>query len=95
MEERDEDDRGEVRLKEKGNDRFKEGKYPEAVQWYTLALMQAPSNAILFGNRSTSFHQLNFYKLAILDAHTCTITDPTWFKGYLLKGKSLQSLQMV
>ena len=82
-------------LKARGNECIRDGRPHDAIKWYTLAMMHATSLTLLHGNRSTALHHLRQYKLALLDALASTQSDPQWFKGYLLKGKALHSLQRV
>ena len=39
-------------LKEQGNDAFKDGRYTEAIEKYSLALKANPSNSVLYSNRA-------------------------------------------
>lgn len=74
-------------LKEKGNAGFKEGKYLEAVIYYTQAIKLDPKNVQLYSNRSAAFLKAQQYFHAHADALETIRLMPTWAKGYFRKGE--------
>lgn len=79
--------------KEKGNAAFKDGKYPDAVNFYSEAIKRNPDDAKIFSNRSACYSKLMEYPLALRDAEQCIKLDPTFIKGYLRKGGVLLAMK--
>lgn len=76
-----------AQLKEQGNAAFKEGKYMEAVLYYTQSIKMDPKNHSLYSNRSAAFLKLQQYFHAHEDACETIRLMPTWAKGYFRKGE--------
>ncbi|KAL0324431.1 UNVERIFIED_CONTAM: Hsp70-Hsp90 organizing protein 2 [Sesamum calycinum] len=72
--------------REKGNQYFKEQKYPEAVRHYTEALKRNPTDPKAYSNRAACYTKLGAMPEALKDAEKCLELDPTFSKGYTRKG---------
>ncbi|KAI8546497.1 hypothetical protein RHMOL_Rhmol07G0122700 [Rhododendron molle] len=72
--------------REKGNEYFKEQKYPEAVRHYTEALRRNPKDPKVYSNRAACYTKLTALPEALKDAEKCIELDPTFAKGYSRKG---------
>jgi len=55
------------KYKDEGNIKFKNGLYPEAIKDYSNAIVHAPSDFTLLGNRSASWFMLKAYKQCVDD----------------------------
>ncbi|XP_028804376.1 hsp70-Hsp90 organizing protein 3 [Neltuma alba] len=72
--------------REKGNEFFKQQKYPEAVKCYTEALRRNPKDARTYSNRAACYTKLGAMPEGLKDAEKCIELDPTFSKGYSRKG---------
>jgi len=72
-----------AQFKDQGNQAFKDGKYDEAVNFYTSAINLAPNDHILYSNRSGSYASLAKYQEALEDAEICISLNPNFAKGIL------------
>lgn len=72
--------------REKGNEYFKEQKYPEAVKHYTEAIRRNPTDPKAYSNRAASYTKLGAMPEALKDAEKCIELDPSFVKGYTRKG---------
>lgn len=77
--------------KEKGNQAFKEQKYPEAVKFYTEALARGPPKVNpdahkLHSNRAACYTKLGAWDAGLKDADECIKLKPDFTKGYVRKG---------
>ncbi|XP_052170641.1 hsp70-Hsp90 organizing protein 3-like [Diospyros lotus] len=72
--------------REKGNEYFKEQKYPEAVRHYTEALRRNPKDPRVYSNRAACYTKLGAMPEGLKDAEKCIELDPTFAKGYSRKG---------
>lgn len=72
--------------REKGNEKFKNQQFPEAVKHYTEALKRNPKDVKSFSNRAACYIKLGAMPEAKKDAEKCIAIDSTFVKGYLRKG---------
>lgn len=72
--------------REKGNEYFKEQKYPEAVKHYTESLRRNPKDVKAYSNRAACYTKLGALPEGLKDAEKCIELDPTFSKGYTRKG---------
>ncbi|KAA8521897.1 hypothetical protein F0562_012789 [Nyssa sinensis] len=72
--------------REKGNEYFKEQKYPEAVKHYTESLRRNPQDPKAYSNRAACYTKLGALPEGLKDAEKCIELDPTFAKGYNRKG---------
>ncbi|KAL9952289.1 hypothetical protein ACROYT_G039524 [Oculina patagonica] len=79
--------------REKGNNLFKKGDFPEALKHYKEALKRDPNNAKLYSNRAACYQKLAAFNLALEDCDMCIKLDPTFVKGYTRRGGVLFALK--
>ncbi|CAK9171146.1 unnamed protein product [Ilex paraguariensis] len=72
--------------REKGNEYFKEQKYPEAIKHYTESLRRNPKDPKAYSNRAACYTKLGALPEGLKDAEKCIELDPTFVKGYTRKG---------
>ncbi|KAJ8764191.1 hypothetical protein K2173_005371 [Erythroxylum novogranatense] len=72
--------------REKGNEYFKQQKYPEAVKHYTESLRRNPKDPKAYSNRAACYTKLGALPEGLKDAEKCIELDPTFTKGYTRKG---------
>nr|XP_043629595.1 hsp70-Hsp90 organizing protein 3-like [Erigeron canadensis] len=72
--------------REKGNECFKEQKYPDAIRHYTEALRRNPKDAKAYSNRAACYTKLGAMPEGLKDAEKCIEIDPKFSKGYTRKG---------
>ncbi|KAH6818117.1 stress-inducible protein [Perilla frutescens var. frutescens] len=72
--------------REKGNQYFKEQKYPEAVKHYSEAIKRNPEDPKSYSNRAACYTKLGAMPEGLKDAEKCIELDPTFSKGYTRKG---------
>lgn len=65
-----------------GNEAFSKKDFKTAIELYTKAILQEPSNHIFFSNRSASHAGLHEWESAIKDAKECIRLNPDFIKGY-------------
>ncbi|PVV00510.1 hypothetical protein BB560_005107, partial [Smittium megazygosporum] len=71
--------------RERGNQFFKEGKFPEAVKEYSESIKRNPKDPRTYSNRSASYTKLMALPQAMADVEKCLSLDPTFIKAYLRK----------
>jgi len=69
-------------LKAQGNAAFSAGKYEEAVNHFTLAILEDPSDHVFYSNRSACYANLGDYDKAAEDGVKCVQLNSKWAKGY-------------
>ncbi|CAL4088706.1 unnamed protein product [Meganyctiphanes norvegica] len=79
--------------KEKGNEFFKAGKYPEAIKHYTEAIKRNPDDPKIYSNRAACYTKLTEFNLGLKDCDMCIKLDPQFVKAYIRKGKILQGMR--
>lgn len=72
--------------REKGNEYFKQQKYPEAVKHYSESLRRNPKDPKAYSNRAACYTKLGALPEGLKDAEKCIELDPTFSKGYTRKG---------
>lgn len=72
--------------REKGNEYFKQQKYPEAIKHYTESIKRNPQNPKAYSNRAACYTKLGAMPEGLKDAEKCIELDPTFTKGYTRKG---------
>ncbi|KAJ0937527.1 putative Heat shock chaperonin-binding, tetratricopeptide-like helical domain superfamily [Helianthus annuus] len=72
--------------REKGNECFKEQKYPDAIKHYTEAIRRNPKDAKAYSNRAACYTKLGAMPEGLKDAEKCIEIDPKFSKGYTRKG---------
>ncbi|KAJ1668337.1 Hsp90 cochaperone [Coemansia sp. RSA 1813] len=84
---RDEGKANEAR--ERGNEFFKAGKYPEAQKEYSEAIKRNPNDPRAYSNRAACLTNLGALPDALKDCDACVSLDPTFIKGYIRKANAL------
>ncbi|XP_076239622.1 stress-induced phosphoprotein 1 [Calliopsis andreniformis] len=79
-------------LKEKGNAALQEGRFEEAIKYYTEAINLDGNNHVLYSNRSAAYAKAEQYQQALEDAEKTVALKPDWGKGYSRKGSALAYL---
>ena len=72
--------------RQKGNELFKEAKYPLAVKEYDEGLRRDPKAVPIYSNRCATFIKLMEFSTALKDAEKCLELDPKFVKAYARKG---------
>lgn len=72
--------------REKGNQFFKEQKFPEAIKHYTESIKRNPKDPRAYSNRAACYTKLGAMPEGLKDAEKCIELDPTFAKGYTRKG---------
>jgi len=72
--------------KELGNEKFKAGDFPAAIDHYSEAIKRDPSCAVYYGNRATAFMKLADFGRAMEDCNKALEIDPKYVKCIAKKG---------
>eukprot|EP00064_Thunnus_orientalis_P012450 superscaffoldBa00001910_g12485 len=80
------------RLRREGNGLYAEKKMQAALEKYNQAILIAPTDHILFSNRSQIHSSLKHYEKALRDAEMACRLMPLWSKGHVRKAQALVSL---
>lgn len=75
--------------KTRGNEAFTKGEFQKAVEEFTEAIKQDPTDGIFYSNRSGAFASLKQFEQALEDANKCLELRPDFVKGYSRKGVAL------
>jgi stress-induced-phosphoprotein 1 len=70
----------------KGNEFFKEGKYPLAIKEYEEGLKRDPKAVAIYSNRCATYIKLMEFNTGLKDADKCLELDPKFVKAYARKG---------
>jgi tetratricopeptide (TPR) repeat protein len=84
-----------AKIKQIGNDYFKEGDYTKAAKAYSKALKIDKSNAILLSNRSACYVKIGKLKQAIDDSLECVKQASGWHKAYYRLAVSLNACGLI
>ncbi|PKU79113.1 Heat shock protein STI [Dendrobium catenatum] len=68
--------------KAKGNAAFSAGRFEEAIRYFSEAIDLAPTNHVLYSNRSAAYASLHRYAEALADGRKTVEIKPDWSKGY-------------
>ena len=79
-------------FKDQGNQAFKDKDFAKAIEFYTQASQENPSDHTILGNRSAAYLNLGQFENAAKDADTCISLKPDWSKGFQRKGMALHSM---
>lgn len=79
-------------LKDKGNAALQDGKFDDAIKFYTEAITLDKNNHVLYSNRSAAYAKAGKYRPALEDAEKTIQLKPDWGKGYSRKGSALAYL---
>lgn len=74
-----------LEAKEKGNQAFKTGDFPEAVKHYSEAIKRNPNDHILYSNRAACYTNLRAFSEGLKDCEKCLQINPKFVKGYTRK----------
>jgi len=80
-------------FKNQADDAFRNGKWPEAIKFYTESIKRNPDNEKVYNNRATAYCKLMAWDPALKDSIKAISLAPTWSKPYLRKAKVEQALQ--
>ncbi|KAJ8575429.1 hypothetical protein ON010_g3779 [Phytophthora cinnamomi] len=72
--------------KNEGNDFFKNGEFPKAVERYTEAIKRDPSCAVYYANRAAAYTKLTSFNEAKKDCEKAIELDPKYVKAYSRMG---------
>jgi len=69
-------------FKGQGNEMYSKGDYYGAIQAFSQAIQNDPSDHVFYSNRSACWLNLKKHKSAIADAQDCIRMQPKWPKGF-------------
>ena len=75
------------KLKQKGNECYRNKRYLEAIDYYTQAI-EIKSDATFFANRAACFFYTQKYRKSISDCRQALLLNPEYKKAYLRKGSA-------
>lgn len=78
--------------KSRGNTAFTSGDFQTAVEAFSEAIENDPTDHIFYSNRSGAYASLHDYELALSDANKCIELKPEFIKGYSRAGQALFQL---
>lgn len=81
------------KARELGNEKFKAGDYPAAVDAYTEWTKRAPEDARAYSNRAAALIKLMAMPQAITDCDEAIKRDPAFIRAYLRKAQALYAMK--
>lgn len=75
-----------LKAKERGNEAYRKGDNPRAIQLYSDAIAVDADDHSLYSNRSAAYASQRKYHHALKDADQCLRLKPDWPKGYARRG---------
>lgn len=72
--------------KNEGNEFFKNGQFPQAVERYTEAIKRDPSSAVYYANRAAAYTKLTSFVEAKKDCEKALEIDPKYVKAWSRMG---------
>lgn len=69
-------------FKVQGNKAMQSKLYPDAIEFYTIAIALCDDNAVYYCNRAAGYTQMNQYTEAIRDCYKSIEIDPNYSKAY-------------
>jgi stress-induced-phosphoprotein 1 len=75
-----------VEAKNEGNEHFKAGAFPKAVEAYSEAIKRDPTQAVYWANRAAARTKLMDVQSALSDCEKALSLDPSYVKAYSRKG---------
>lgn len=90
-----------AKSKQQGNEAFKSGKYPDAVQHYNDCIKRKNVDdkangddlAIIYSNRAACYTKLMEPHMAVSDCEKANKYNPNYVKAYLRKGTALEAMK--
>ena len=79
-------------FKELGTKAFTSKDYPNAVEHFSDAIKESPSDHTLYSNRSACYFNMGNGQLALADADKCIEIKADWDKGHQRRAMALQNL---
>ncbi|XP_032227612.2 tetratricopeptide repeat protein 1 [Nematostella vectensis] len=81
-----------IKLKDQGNESFRNSEFPKAKELYTMAITQCPSEfknekSIFYSNRAACLARMEFYKDAIKDCTKALELNPEYLKARLRRAQ--------
>ena len=80
-------------LQDAGNAAFVSGEFSNAVKHFTAAIAVAPTNHVLYSNRSAAYASLAQFPQALADAQSTVELKGDWPKGYSRLGAAHYGLR--
>ena len=67
-------------FKDQGNAAFRDGKYEDAIRFYSKAMILTPNDHLLFSNRALAYYQNEQYSFALEDSNSVVRIAPEFVK---------------
>jgi len=82
-----------IALKEAGNVAFTAGRYKEAAEYFSEAILRDPTSALLRSNRAGALASMHRHEDALADADMAIKLQPDWWKGHTRRAHALFHLK--